>query len=355
MTDKFPRGAPRPLAVSALLFLVLALQFASPPSASGARPPEGRTYYVALFGVEAPYEVRHECFDFTADAVCSLADDLCGTWQRTSRGARGSFSFQLSFLDDGAPVTLDGHGRVGATGRGSSIGGAGLQVEGNRRFNFAVLGRQATPDECRDLLAASSDDDGETVEGSGNPATESREVAGFDSVSLAGVGQLIIEHTGTESLTVTADDNILPLLTSEVEDGQLRLASEGQFSTRTRIVYRLTVARLDEILVSGAAAVESSDVDADELRVALAGASAAVLAGSVDRQIVDLSGACAYLAEDLDSRVATVDMVGASVAVVRVRELLEGSVAGASVLEYFGSPQVDVTVSGASTVRRAGD
>jgi hypothetical protein len=39
--------------------------------------------------------------------------------------------------------------------------------------------------------------------GSGQLATQSRQVSGFTSVELTGVGELSIDQTGTESLTVS--------------------------------------------------------------------------------------------------------------------------------------------------------
>src|SRR5687767_1144824 len=55
-----------------------------------------------------------------------------------------------------------------------------------------------------------------TVDGSGNVVVEQREVSGFSAVSMSGFGELIIQQTGKESLSITADDNLLPLLTSKV-------------------------------------------------------------------------------------------------------------------------------------------
>jgi hypothetical protein len=52
-----------------------------------------------------------------------------------------------------------------------------------------------------------------TIKGSGVSKTESRKVEKFNAIVLD-VGSLTVEQTGTESLTVTADDNVLPLLTS---------------------------------------------------------------------------------------------------------------------------------------------
>jgi hypothetical protein len=47
---------------------------------------------------------------------------------------------------------------------------------------------------------------------------ESRQVSGFTKIELSGSGELKIEQTGTESLTISAEDNVLPKITSEVSD-----------------------------------------------------------------------------------------------------------------------------------------
>src|SRR5437868_6052334 len=51
------------------------------------------------------------------------------------------------------------------------------------------------------------------VTGSGNLKTEVRQVSNFTQVDFSQVGTLTMEQTGVEGLTITADDNILPILT----------------------------------------------------------------------------------------------------------------------------------------------
>ncbi len=53
-----------------------------------------------------------------------------------------------------------------------------------------------------------------TIQGSGDVITESRDVSGFDSVSLTGIGRVIITQGDKESLTIEADDNLLEYITS---------------------------------------------------------------------------------------------------------------------------------------------
>src|SRR5262249_24541080 len=54
----------------------------------------------------------------------------------------------------------------------------------------------------------------DVVRGSGNVKSESRDVRDFDRVGVSGVGTLTITQGSTESLTIQAEDNLLPLLRS---------------------------------------------------------------------------------------------------------------------------------------------
>src|SRR5215831_14013845 len=77
------------------------------------------------------------------------------------------------------------------------------------------------------LLMAGCDVLLNSIKGSGKSATESRNVSGFTSVEIDGSGALQVEQTGTESLTITADDNLLQYLTSEISGGRLKLGTKS--------------------------------------------------------------------------------------------------------------------------------
>jgi hypothetical protein len=194
------------------------------------------------------------------------------------------------------------------------------------------------------------------VTGSGSVVTESRPVEGFAAVELNGAGHLIVEQTGVESLSITAEDNILPLVRSEVRNGRLVLGVEAGLGTSiTReILYRLTVRDLTQIEASGANHVELRGVDAAELALHISGASSVSARGTVKRARVSLAGASRCVAPDLRARALVADLSGASYAVVRASDSLDVSARGASVLEYFGDPRLTTSVSGSSLVRRVG-
>jgi hypothetical protein len=72
------------------------------------------------------------------------------------------------------------------------------------------------------------------VFGSGKIVTETRQVSGFDKVSVSGGGELIIIQDGTESVTVETDDNLMQYLVAEVRGGTLDLYLEKDHMTNLR-------------------------------------------------------------------------------------------------------------------------
>ena len=119
----------------------------------------------------------------------------------------------------------------------------------------------------------------ETVAGSGVPMTQERTIENVNQVEFSGVGELTIVSGAAPTLSVTADDNILPVLETEASDGQLTIDTRSRTTIhpKTKIVYTLTVPRLDAIDVSGAGSVTTKRFETDDLKVKLSGAGKAQL------------------------------------------------------------------------------
>jgi hypothetical protein len=189
---------------------------------------------------------------------------------------------------------------------------------------------------------------------SGAVVTESRAVQGFNAVSMESVGIVVVEHSGAESLAITAEETLLPYLTSEVSGDTLVLGSDLPDGSRqaSAILFEVGVMSLDRVAFSGVGGIDARGIDTRDFRALLTGVGDIQVEGRVDRQEVDISGVGAYRAADLSSRTAVVNMSGVNQAVVRVSERLEGFVVSPCVLEYYGDPVV--AISGGGTVRRLG-
>ena len=194
------------------------------------------------------------------------------------------------------------------------------------------------------------------ITGSGRFISETRPVTAFATIAVSGAIRVQVEHGDAESLTITAEDNILELVESVIAGDRLTLGFRpGAGSVQNHGVdVHIGVRGVRGIDASGASRVDVSGLHGGDLRITLTGASQFTGTGAVDRLDADLSGASRMTAPALAARVASVTLSGASTALLRVLESLIGSASGASLLEFLGDPFVEVQTSGASLVRRAG-
>jgi hypothetical protein len=208
------------------------------------------------------------------------------------------------------------------------------------------------------------------VRGSGEMITETRDVSGFTEVALQGSGTVTVEVTGTESLTIEAEDNLMPLLTSDVDGGRLELGAERGISPTQEITYAVTAVSLEGVSISGSGALNAADIaagtfaaeisgsgdvtlrgmDMGELVVRIGGSGEIEIDGTADEIDVSISGSGSYFGEDLVSTAGRVDVSGSGDAVVNVTDRLEANVSGSGTIEYLGDPSIESTVSGSGDI-----
>ncbi len=235
------------------------------------------------------------------------------------------------------------------------------------------------------------------VQGSGEVVSEAREVGDFDAVQLASTGELRITQGESTALTVEADDNILPLIVTEVRGGTLVIDTKSNriINTSREPIYTLTVTTLEGIGVSGSGAVVAGPLDSETLildvsgsgsvqleRVAtnemnmqvsgsgnvnvdalttqatsidIGGSGDVTLAGETTSQAVNISGSGEYGSENLSSQTATVGISGSGGAMLRVAETLNVEINGAGDVRYYGDPRIESEVSGSGEVERVGE
>jgi hypothetical protein len=197
----------------------------------------------------------------------------------------------------------------------------------------------------------------DVVKGSGNVMTETREVSGFDTISLQGMGNVIVDQTGSESLQISADDNFFPYLVTEVRGHTLYLGTSREaegvvFSNVTDLTFHVNAAALEAIELAGAGSFEVNDLDTETWQVTVPGAGSVTVSGRTREQTVRLDGASGYTAENLDSNVATIVTNGAGMAVVRVNDELDVTVNGLGKVEYIGNPVVKEQINGLGFVSK---
>ena len=190
------------------------------------------------------------------------------------------------------------------------------------------------------------------VNGSGQVATETRPVSGFTGIDLAGSGEVTIQQGEAESLTIEADDNVLPKLTSEVADSILTLDTKPGTTVRPRspIRYRVTVKDLTSLGLSGSGIVTAQGMKIRTLRTDISGSGRVNLSGSADQQDIELSGSGLYEAAELPSQTVSAEVSGSGQVFVTVSGDLKVDISGSGNVTYSGEPRVDSSVSGSGKV-----
>jgi len=192
------------------------------------------------------------------------------------------------------------------------------------------------------------------IRGSGIIKTESREINTFSSVSFKSVGKLKIQQTGKESLTIIAEDNILPILESRVSGQTLYInnANKSSIDPTQPIEFVVEVKSLERLDINGVGSIEVKDIQGKRLSVSLDGVGSIAIAGNVDVLELNLDGVGSFNGENLNAKQATVRNKGVGSAVVNVSEELNATVLGIGSIEYIGSPQVKESVKGMGAIKK---
>jgi putative autotransporter adhesin-like protein len=193
------------------------------------------------------------------------------------------------------------------------------------------------------------------IAGSGNIVTEPRTVSGFSTVSLSGSGQVLIDQNGTEALTVTTDDNLLPYIKTEVRGDTLELGTKDPMTNLNPtgdIIFKLSVKHLDELNISGSGKADLKGVSEDHLRIRISGSGDVTAQGAASDLDLRISGSGDYRGDALKSKQATVGVSGSGNALVSASDTVDARVSGSGAVEYVGDPHVTQSVSGSGSVRR---
>jgi len=195
----------------------------------------------------------------------------------------------------------------------------------------------------------------ETITGSGNLKTESRPVDHFTSIQLQNAGKLTIKQTGKERLTIKTDDNLLPLLKTEVESNVLVLSNAKDnvnLKPSKDNEYTIEVKALSKLEINGAGTIVVQDLDGKEMKVAVQGAGTVTLEGTVGNVQIAINGAGTVHAEKLSANAATVSIPGSGTVKVNAKDTLKATILGAGSVQYLGEPKVTKAIRGTGSVKK---
>lgn len=211
----------------------------------------------------------------------------------------------------------------------------------------------------------------ERVKGSGNVVTEERQVAGFNRVSLKGMGKVKLTRGDRDSIHIITDDNILPLIKTSVSNNRLEISNNNYNLRPTQLEYDITVRELKGISIAGSGDVIgmsrfisdtikaeiagsgdiSLEVETERLKSGITGSGAIHLSGATNSHDTSITGSGEINAFDLEAQNVSVAISGSGDCRINAAESLTANISGSGDVVYRGRPQIDSRISGSGKLK----
>jgi hypothetical protein len=201
---------------------------------------------------------------------------------------------------------------------------------------------------------------------------EDREVPAFTAVHVSAGIRATVEIGRRKAVHIDADDAVLPLIVTEVEDGELKIHYKPNANVRGehRVQVSVQTPQLHAVSASGGAIVRASftradrsdveasggsevsvrGVDAGKLGLQASGGSILEVSGRADAVHLQLSGGSQLHGRDFSARDADVQGSGGSQAELKATGTIRGGLSGGSQLHVTGGASPRVATSGGSEV-----
>ncbi len=214
-------------------------------------------------------------------------------------------------------------------------------------------------------------DEGRIVYASRVITSQKVAASGFTGIVMQTRGTIIVTQGGSESVTVSGSENVLPLVEVSTVDGQLVIRSMPHFwiagmGAANMLTFNIVVKELRSLVVNGLADVsilslstpsldvtingagraELEDLEAGSLSITLNGLANVAASGQADSAAITVQGMGNVNAAKLETGSAEVTIPGFGHASLWVTDRLSGAISGSGRVSYYGEPSLDLAVMG---------
>ena len=154
------------------------------------------------------------------------------------------------------------------------------------------------------------------------------------------------------SLEVEGDDNVLDFVTAEIRNDVLHLKNTKNYSVNEPVKFTISVPNLEAVSVSGAGNIDIKGMNNDKFEIDSKGAPSITVTGRTKVVNIDTSGAGKIDTHNLRASRAVVESNGVSKVDIDVSEQLDVTVSGPSTVTYRGDPVVNKNVNGPGKVEK---
>jgi hypothetical protein len=207
--------------------------------------------------------------------------------------------------------------------------------------------------------------------------TETRNVSDFDAIALGASFNLNVSQGDKTSVVIQADDKLLPLIETVVDNGRLEVrwkrgTKSWGWNTHDDIKVTVVTPKLRALSTAGSGDIQLQAFTTPALKLSIAGSGNAVLAalmteelgvtvagsgdvkgaGKAGKLAINIAGSGEVKLMEMKSEDASVKISGSGSAALSANKTLAVSIAGSGDVVYSGNPTVSSSVAGSGSIKR---
>lgn len=210
-----------------------------------------------------------------------------------------------------------------------------------------------------------------TVNGSGKVISETRTLTDFSGLDLRNSANVYVTQGNVQEVKIEAEDNIIPLIQTDIRNGQLIITSRDKFNPAMPVNIYITVKDLSLIELSGSGNIitpgefhcdhinmrlmGSGDIrmtlDAGALKATVSGSGNINLSGRSLESDIRISGSGDVRAEGMRTFMSSVSITGTGNTRVDVNDELYVNITGSGNVYYVTEPgKLSTRIAGSGEV-----
>ena len=215
---------------------------------------------------------------------------------------------------------------------------------------------------------------GRRVKGNGHITSEQRSISNAKKIRLSGSYDVELS-TGAASVKIESDDNIIPYVLTEEEDGWLVIKSKEMFNLRptNHIKVFISTDELDALSIAGSGNIIGKnkfiggdklelkiagsgdinlEVNTPKIKSEIAGSGNIIIAGETKDEEIHIAGHGDYKGDNLKAENAEVHIAGSGNVKVFADSKLVIHIAGSGSVFYKGNPKIEQHVAGSGDIKQ---
>lgn len=211
------------------------------------------------------------------------------------------------------------------------------------------------------------------LKGEGPVKTENRSASDFHAIETSIAGDVEVSVADNYSVEVQAQENLLPILKTEVEDGTLKIYFSESVSHHENLKIRVSAPAFDRFSLGGSGTIRVlTPLRADNMKMeiagsgdifllqgefggintSIAGSGSMELGGKANSLHSEIAGSGDIKARQLTTNELDVQISGSGSVTCDVVQNLKAAISGSGDVYYSGQPVVDANVSGSGSVKK---